>query len=62
MGQYLSIGLMTNIVIGKQRAQSSAKATPEEVKCALQNTYNASGIISTTFAIATKGASAKNWR
>ena len=32
MGQYLTIGLLTRIAVGKERAKKTASATPEEVK------------------------------
>lgn len=32
MGQYLTIGLVTSIAIGKERAMKKASATPEEVR------------------------------
>lgn len=44
MGQYLTIGLVTEFAISKQRAKQQASATPEEVKVALQNYRNQSGI------------------
>lgn len=44
MGQYLTIGLVTKVSIDKERAMRMASATPEEVKDALQKSYNGSGI------------------
>ena len=44
MGQYLTIGIATKISISKERARAQASATSEEIKKALQDTFNQSGI------------------
>lgn len=44
MGQYLTIGLLTRIAVGKERAKKTASATPEEVRNVVQKVYNQSGI------------------
>ena len=46
MGQYLTIGIVTELRISKERARQQASATPEEVKDALQKSFNKSGIYS----------------
>ena len=46
MGQYLTIGLVTKIVEDKERAMKKGAATPEEVRAAMQEAYNQSGIYS----------------
>lgn len=43
MGQYLTIGLMASIAIGK-RESDYYSVTPEDVRNVLQSTYNQSGI------------------
>lgn len=44
MGQYLTIGLVTKIAVDKEQAKAKDSATPEEVKAAMQEAYNQSGI------------------
>lgn len=44
MGRYLTIGIATKILINKEQARAQASATSEEVKKALQDTFNQSGI------------------
>ena len=45
MGQYLTIGIATEIAISKDRARREAStATPEKIREALEANYNKSGI------------------
>lgn len=46
MGQYLTIGLVTDICVDKKRAETKAGATGEEIKAAMHEAYNQSGIYS----------------
>lgn len=46
MGQYLTIGIVTKLRVGKERAKKQASATPEEVRDALQKAFNKTGIYS----------------
>ncbi|MBO5594832.1 MAG: hypothetical protein J5931_09540 [Prevotella sp.] len=48
MGQYLTIGLVTSIAIGKERAMKKASAAPEEVRNVVQEVYNRKGIYNVT--------------
>jgi len=44
MGMYLTIGIVTQIRIDKERARVQASASPEDVRNALQKHHNQSGI------------------